>query len=101
MTKYATNVLDCLFCHSQDIQKNGVLPRGGQRYNCTACHKHFTVGWEWRGTYDESFKNSIVDRYCHKREGAREVAKKFHISTSTLIQRAKTHKQSCKTCQPK
>ncbi len=99
MTKYAKNVLECLFCHSEDIQKNGVLPRGGQRYNCTACHKHFTVGGEGRWTYDQSFKELIVDQYCHKHTGARDVAKKFHISTSTLIQRAKNHKQSCKKCQ--
>ncbi len=89
---------DCLHCHSNHIQKNWVLPRGGQRYACKDCHKHFTIGWKARGTYDQSFKAKIVDLYCHLHTWARDVSKKFNISTSTIVDWAKQHKKECKTC---
>ena len=89
---------DCLHCHSDQVQKNGVLPRGGQRYACKDCHKHFTVGWKARWTYDQWFKENIVNLYCHLHTWARDVAKRFNISTSTIVDRGKQHKKECRQC---
>ncbi len=88
----------CLHCKWEKVQKNWVLPRGWQRYACRDCHKHFTVWWKARGTYDQAFKQKIVDLYCHLHSGAREVAKKFNLSTSTIVEWGKSHKKECKKC---
>ncbi|MBP6911275.1 IS1 family transposase [Patescibacteria group bacterium] len=44
MKKHLKRLLACLYCRSDHLQKNGQLPKGGQRFRCTDCHKQFTLG---------------------------------------------------------
>lgn len=94
MKKHLKRLIDCLFCHSGHVQKNGQLPTGGQRFRCGDCHKHFTIGGA-RGTYDETFRQKVVEEYCHGGNDARSVAEKFSLSTSTIISWAKKHRSDC------
>lgn len=89
--------MKCLKCPSDQIQKNGVLPGGGQRYKCKDCESHFTL-WGLRGTYTDEFRKKIVELYCHTHYAVRELAKKFQLSTSTIVQRSKEHKKFCQKC---
>lgn len=89
--------MKCLKCLSTHVQKNGVLPSGGQRYKCKECFSHFTL-WGLRGTYTDTFRQKIIELYCHSNHAVRRIAKNFELSTSTIIQRSKDHKKICKKC---
>ncbi len=77
-------LISCVHCESDKIQKNGILKWGGQRYKCLCCSRHFTVGGI-RGTYDDEFKRKIADYYINRRISARKLARKYNISTSTIV----------------
>ncbi len=87
----------CIYCKTSDIVKNWILKYWWQRYRCKKCYKSFTNWWK-RWTYLRSYKLNIVLEYCHKNMSAREIIKKYNISTATLIKWSKKHKQSCNVC---
>gem|GEM_PF-2628237 len=33
----------CLYCESDHLHKNGILPSGGQRWKCADCTKQFST----------------------------------------------------------
>jgi len=51
-----------------------------------------------RDTYSPAFKKQVVDEYCHSPSKAKEVLKKYGISSRTLIERKKHHLDGCKEC---
>ena len=76
--------IECVHCNGNKIQKNGILKWGWQRYKCLTCSRHFTVGGI-RGTYDDDFKVKIADFYINRKISARKLARKYNISTSTIV----------------
>ncbi|MDP2670639.1 MAG: hypothetical protein Q8O99_07225 [bacterium] len=87
----------CLFCTGSHIQKNGLLPSGGQRYKCVDCHRQFSQGGK-RDTYTPKFIKQVVDAYCHQSKSVKEMLSKYGISSRTLIKRSYAHKKCCKKC---
>ncbi|UFX82918.1 transposase [Candidatus Absconditicoccus praedator] len=90
------NLINCFNCGNK-LNKNGKLKSGGQRYRCFSCNKTYTQGGT-RGTYTPEFKEKIIDFYCHKKVSARKLAKKFNVSTFSLVNWAKQHRKNCKKC---
>ena len=88
---------DCIHCDSQDIRKNWKLASGGQRRKCKDCNKQFSSWWA-RDTYTPEFKKEVIDLYCHSPSKAKEVLKKYGISSRTLIKRKKDHIDDCSIC---
>jgi transposase-like protein len=83
----------CPHCGSHKVHKNGILPTGGQRFMCLKCEKHFTLNGA-RNTYSEGFKNQIAEMYIVRKISARTLAKKYQLSTCTIVHRGKYYKSS-------
>lgn len=88
---------NCIYCKDKNIVKNWILKNWWQRFRCRLCSKTFTIWWI-RWTYDNNFREKIIDNYCHKHISAREIVAKYKISSATLISWAKDHKRYCKNC---
>ena len=97
---YHNHMMDCVYCHSDQIIKNGKLPSWWQRFKCHECDHQFTT-WGKRGTYNPIYKEQVVKEYCHTPATAQEVIQKHHISSKTLIDWSKKHKTTCTECQQK
>lgn len=89
--------MDCLYCHTDHIVKNGKLPGWWQRWKCVDCDQQFSVWWK-RGTYDPVYKEQVATEYCHTNATAQQLVEKHHISSKTLIDWSKKHKQNCAKC---
>lgn len=83
----------CPHCGSDLVQKNGVLPKGWQRFMCNGCEKHFTINGV-RNTYPEQFKNQIGEFYVIRKISARKLARRYGLSTSTVVTWGKQYKQN-------
>ena len=91
------NIVDCIYCFSHKIKKHGIVKNHGQRYKCNDCNRTFTLGGT-RGTYNNGFKERVVENYCHRRQKAADMVTHYGISTATLIKRSKDHKKECIRC---
>lgn len=89
---------DCLLCFSNKTKKYWLSKNGWQRFKCNTCHHTFSVWWT-RWTYDNSFKERVVQNYCHRNQKALEVIGHYWISSRTLIKWSKEHKKECSQCQ--
>lgn len=89
---------DCLLCFSNKTKKYWLSKNGWQRYKCNTCHHTFSIWWT-RWTYDNGFKERVVQNYCHRNQKAIEVIVHYWISSRTLIKWSKDHKKGCSQCQ--
>ena len=89
--------IDCLLCNSNRTKKYGILKSWGQRYKCHDCQRTFAVGGT-RGTYEKSFKERVVQNYCHRKQPVAKMLYHYGISSRTLIKRSRDHKQTCPEC---
>lgn len=90
----------CINCFGVNVLKNWTLYSWWQRYKCKDCEKSFTV-WGVRWSYSEKKINDVSNAYIHNHISARDLAKQYNLSTSTIVNRGKNHKNNCKICQDK
>jgi transposase-like protein len=54
------NNLKCKYCGSNNINKDGIVNNGNQRYLCRDCKKTFTIT---KRKYSEEYKLKIIKMY--------------------------------------
>ncbi|GAK54205.1 insertion element protein [Candidatus Moduliflexus flocculans] len=75
--------IDCPFCQSDDLVKNGQSENGTQRYRCKSCRK--SVQWEYlyRAWLPE-VKQQIVEQTLNS-SGVRDISRNLGIAKNTVI----------------
>lgn len=86
--------ITCPNCNIDFLKKNWILKSWWQRYRCFSCSKSFSYWWT-RWSYSKEFKEKLVDLYCHKNYSAREIAKKYNVSTYSIVAWSKEHRMMC------
>ena len=79
--------IECPFCHSDDLVKNGHSENGTQRYRCKACRK--SVQWEYlyRAWLPE-VKEQIIEQTLNS-SGIRDIRRSLRIAKNTVISELK------------
>ena len=75
--------IECPFCQSDDLVKNGQSENGTQRYRCKACRK--SVQWEYRyRAWLPEVKAQIVEQTLNS-SGIRDISRNLGIAKHTVI----------------
>ena len=96
--KILDTYLACIYCKSLKIKKNWFTATWAQRYKCLECWANYSH-WGVRWSFDPDFREKSVTLFCHWHLTAREAVKEYGISSATLIDWAKKHRERCEICQ--
>ena len=75
--------IDCPFCQSDDLVKNGHSENGTQRYRCKSCRKSFQWEYLYRAWLPE-VKQQIVEQTLNS-SGVRDISRNLGIAKNTVI----------------
>ena len=75
--------IECPFCQSDDLVKNGHSENGTQRYRCHACRKSFQWEYLYRAWLPE-VKQQIEEQTLNS-SGIRDMSRNLGISKNTVI----------------
>lgn len=79
--------IDCPFCQSDDLVKNGHSENGTQRYRCKSCRKSFQWEYLYRAWLPE-VKQQIVEQTLNS-SGIRDISRNLGIAKNTVISELK------------
>jgi transposase-like protein len=85
--------IDCPFCESDDLVKNGKSENGTQRYRCNSCRKSFQWEYSYRAWLPD-VKEQIVTQTLNS-SGIRDISRNLGIAKNTVI--AELKKKSLQT----
>jgi transposase-like protein len=75
--------IQCPFCESADLVKNGHSENGTQRYRCKHCRRSFQ--WEYRYTaWAPGTKEQITEQTLNG-SGVRDISRNLGIAKQTVI----------------
>ena len=79
--------LNCKYCSSTDLVKNGHDRNGAQRYRCNICKKSFRTSYSYNA-YKDGIKDKI-DELTLNSCGVRDISRTLKISQNTVISHLK------------
>jgi transposase-like protein len=88
-------VKKCIFCHSDDVKKNGRLG-GIQRYQCLSCHKNFSSKRR-----PKKLQEIIFHEYVYKRQTLKDLAARYHKSSKWIQAQIKAYEPDEKIHDPR
>lgn len=74
--------VQCRFCESENVRKNGRAPNGKQRYQCLSCFRFFRENPS-SPAYSEERKAEILRAY-QERSSLRGLTRTFGVSRNTV-----------------
>ena len=75
------NNLKCKYCGGNNINKDGIVNNGNQRYLCRDCKKTFTIT---KRKYSEEYKLKIIKMYLEN-VGIRSIERLENIPNTTIL----------------
>ena len=75
--------IECPFCQSDDLVKNGHSENGTQRYRCKLCRKSFQREYLYRAWLPE-VKQQIEEQTLNS-SGIRDISRNLGIAKNTVI----------------
>jgi len=75
--------INCPFCQSDDLVKNGQSEHGTQRYRCKTCRKSFQWEYLYRAWLPE-VKEQIVEQTLNS-SGVRDIRRNLGVAKNTVI----------------
>jgi transposase len=75
--------LDCPYCQSDDLVKNGHSENGTQRYRCNACKRSFQ--WEYTYTAWLPGTKDQIELQTLNGSGVRDISRTLGIAKNTVI----------------
>ena len=75
--------IECPYCDSQDLVKNGHSENGTQRYRCNACRRSF----QWEYTYRAWLPDvqQQIESQTLNGSGVRDIGRNLGISKDTVV----------------
>lgn len=77
-----TIAVQCRFCQSENVRKNGHSPNGKQRFQCLSCSRSFREN-PGSNSYPEERKAEILRAY-EERSSLRGLTRTFGVSRNTV-----------------
>jgi transposase len=84
--------IDCPYCQSDDLVKNGHSENGTQRYRCNSCKRSF----QWEYTYPAWLPGTKeqIETQTLNGSGVRDISRNLDIAKNTVI--AALKKNACR-----
>ena len=80
-------IINCLYCASINLQKNGHRPNGIQRWHCNDCKKNFQLTYRYNA-YKPGIKEQIIELTLNS-SGVRDISRILKINKNTVISELK------------
>ena len=79
--------IECRYCQSGDLVKNGHDEKGTQRYRCNSCRKSFLVDYTYNA-WKPGVKEQIDEQTLNS-SGVRDIGRTLKIAKGTVIRHLK------------
>jgi len=76
-------IIKCRYCHSSDLQKDGLRATGIQRWRCKSCHKSFQRSYLYNAR-KPGVKEQIIELTLNS-SGVRDISRVLKISKNTVL----------------
>jgi transposase-like protein len=74
--------INCPYCSSNQLQKNGLSITGTQRFRCISCNKYFQSSYQYEAR-KVGIKDQIIEMTLNS-SGVRDIARTLHIHRDTV-----------------
>ena len=82
-----TTTIQCAYCSSDDLVKNGHSRNGTQRWRCNKCKKSFQREFRYHA-HEPGIKEKIIELTLNS-SGVRDISRNLKISKTTVISELK------------
>ena len=82
-----TTTIQCSYCSSDDLVKNGHSRNGTQRWRCNKCKKSFQREFRYHA-HEPGIKEKIIELTLNS-SGVRDISRNLKISKTTVISELK------------